>query len=94
MTSLTIFNPRMAVPALAALLSLSLTLPAATARNVARWARISREAEIAASPLIARSLAWLARNVPESAEPAALVHCDYGLHNLLLTDEGVAAVLD
>jgi hypothetical protein len=32
MTSLTIFNPRMAVPALAALLSLSLTLPAATAR--------------------------------------------------------------
>ena len=69
-------------------------LPAATARNVARWARIAREAEIADSPLIARSLAWLARNVPESAEPAALVHCDYGLHNLLLTDEGVAAVLD
>lgn len=46
------------------------------------------------SPLVTRGLDWLSGNVPQDDAPLALLHGDFGLHNLLIEDDEVTAVLD
>ena len=69
-------------------------LAANTAAYVAHWEGIARRGNIPSSPLISRALKWLATNIPKDRAPATLVHCDYGLHNILIDAERVSAVLD
>jgi aminoglycoside phosphotransferase (APT) family kinase protein len=64
-------------------------------RQVGRWSRQYRD--IAPNPLpeMLQLIDWLAANIPDD-QATALVHGDYGMHNLLLhpTEPRVLAVLD
>ncbi|SCW78188.1 Predicted kinase, aminoglycoside phosphotransferase (APT) family [Sphingobium faniae] len=65
--------------------------PAEFAADLARyWDRIAP----APNPLMDAVLSWLADAAPERFERRAIVHGDYGLHNLLVDGEDIRAVLD
>lgn len=70
------------------------TLTECTRAYVAYWREISRKCGHEASPAITRGFDWLLANVPECDEKPGLVHGDYGLHNMMIEDERVTAVLD
>ncbi|RYE59921.1 MAG: phosphotransferase family protein, partial [Hyphomicrobiales bacterium] len=54
-----------------------------------RWS-----AEMMRSPTVELAFDWLRKNVPADDDAFALVHVDYGLHNILVDSERVSAVLD
>jgi aminoglycoside phosphotransferase (APT) family kinase protein len=58
------------------------------------WQAIARKCDFGASPTLTRAFHWLLQNVPRNSEKPRLVHGDYGLHNVLLLDGKVSAVLD
>lgn len=57
------------------------------------WSRMYRETG-ARDPLIEFSFDWLARHLPDPAEPAVLVHGDAGPGNFLFEDGRLTALLD
>ncbi|WP_340315462.1 phosphotransferase family protein [Rhizorhabdus argentea] len=58
------------------------------------WKEILESSPHSPSPMIARCFNWLAANVPECDDDLSLIHGDYGLHNILIDDSRVTAVLD
>ncbi len=71
-------------------------LPDNTRTFMTYWRERAEIHDIGPSPLIRRALDWLARNVPTDAEGDApvLLHGDIGLHNMLIEDGRVTALLD
>ncbi len=65
-----------------------------TRRYIDYWFELVAAGPRSASPLIRRTLNWLRANVPSSADPPAFLHGDYGLHNILIVDQKVSAILD
>lgn len=66
------------------------------ARQVARWMRQWERYAVRDLPDLVRAAEWLAANVPPE-RPPALIHGDFGLHNVLFATEPpprVLAVLD
>lgn len=64
-------------------------------RQVGRWSRQYRDIALDPLPEMLELIDWLAANIPD--DPAtALVHGDYGMHNVMLhpTEPRVLAVLD
>lgn len=71
------------------------TLSAGTAATIAYWKEQSANFDLAPSPILTRALAWLEQNVPQENTPPSILHGDYGLHNLLITDDDrVSCILD
>jgi aminoglycoside phosphotransferase (APT) family kinase protein len=70
------------------------TLTECTRAYVGYWREISRKCGGEASPAITRGFNWLLDNVPQCDEKPGLVHGDYGLHNMMIEDGRVTAVLD
>ena len=59
------------------------------------WREQSANFGIPAAPILSRALAWLADNIPVNDQRPALLHGDYGLHNILIGDaEDVSCILD
>ncbi|HLY55824.1 MAG TPA: phosphotransferase family protein, partial [Stellaceae bacterium] len=58
------------------------------------WTGIADRCNALSSPGIRRGLAWLRANPPESDQPPVLVHGDFGLHNAMIDEGRVTAVLD
>lgn len=71
-------------------------LPDNTAAFIDYWRERARISRIGPSPLIRRALDWLSRNVPADGQGDApvLLHGDIGLHNMLIADGKVSAILD
>jgi aminoglycoside phosphotransferase (APT) family kinase protein len=71
-------------------------LPANTAAFVGYWRERAQISRIGPSPLVRRALDWLKRNVPQDAEGDApvMLHGDIGLHNMLIDEGRVSAILD
>lgn len=71
-------------------------LPANTAAFIQYWRERARISRIGPSPLIRRALDWLERNVPQDSEGDApvMLHGDIGLHNMLIDEGRVSAILD
>lgn len=71
-------------------------LPDNTSHFMAYWRERAKIHEIGPSPLIRRALDWLERNVPKDAQGdrPVLLHGDIGLHNMLIEDGRVTALLD
>jgi len=70
------------------------TLTAVTRAYVEYWHDIAHRCDIGASPAVTRGFNWLLNNVPDCDERPRLVHGDYGLHNILIENAKVSAVLD
>jgi aminoglycoside phosphotransferase (APT) family kinase protein len=67
------------------------------AYNVAwieHWLHCIRIKNLRPSPLSVRMMEWLRANVPVCEEAPALLHGDFGLHNILVEGDNVSAVLD
>lgn len=62
-------------------------------RQVKGWADRWRRAQTSPLPLMDHVIAWLEQRLP-AAGPAAIVHNDYKLDNVLLGDDRITAVLD
>jgi aminoglycoside phosphotransferase (APT) family kinase protein len=58
------------------------------------WRAIAEKSDFGASPALTRGFNWLLKNAPVCPERPRLLHGDYGLHNVLLHDGQVSAVLD
>lgn len=58
------------------------------------WRGILESSPHSPSPMIARCFSWLESNIPECDEGLSLIHGDFGLHNILIEDGRVNAVLD
>lgn len=58
------------------------------------WRGILESSPHSPSPMIARCFSWLEANIPDCTEGLSLVHGDFGLHNILIEEERVNAVLD
>jgi len=65
-----------------------------TREYLAYWKEQAHRMEIDISPLVSRGFNWLEANVPERAARTCLIHCDYGLHNILIDGDRVTALLD
>lgn len=70
------------------------TMRDTTAAVVQHWRDFGRSIGVTPSPWLAHGFGWLLANVPDCDEPPVLTHCDYGLHNILIADDRVSAVLD
>lgn len=70
------------------------TLKEFTPAYIAYWQGIAEKNDLGASPVLARGFNWLYNNIPDSNDKPCLVHGDYGLHNILLNDGKISAVLD
>jgi aminoglycoside phosphotransferase (APT) family kinase protein len=46
------------------------------------------------SPTLSAAMSWLKANIPEEDAPVSLLHVDYGVHNLMMENDRVSAVLD
>lgn len=70
------------------------TVTEATSALVTLWRENTDRLQL--PPSASRSLLfkWLADNVPRSQDPPCLIHCDYGLHNVLIDNDRVAGILD
>lgn len=62
--------------------------------NADYWHNQAELSDIADSPAIARAYSWLKRYPPSCDQPPALLHGDYGLHNILMHGGRISAVLD
>lgn len=58
------------------------------------WRGILDSSPHSPSPMIARCFNWLEENIPDCDEGLSLIHGDFGLHNILIEDGRVNAVLD
>lgn len=58
------------------------------------WYAIWRAKQLEPAPVLARAFAWLRANRPASVSRISLVHSDVGLHNLLVHDGEIRALLD
>jgi aminoglycoside phosphotransferase (APT) family kinase protein len=65
-----------------------------TRELVKSWSTQRWSAEMGQSPTVELALNWLRHNIPTDEDSLALVHVDYGLHNILIDGERVSAVLD
>ena len=70
------------------------TIEEATRKNIAFWRELVEKAGIAASPTVERGFRWLEDNIEPCQDRPSLLHGDIGLHNVLIEDERVTAVLD
>ncbi|WP_340318090.1 phosphotransferase family protein [Rhizorhabdus argentea] len=59
-----------------------------------RWIRLWRSTGLENSPTVEATLNWLRANIPRVEEPPALVHGDYGLHNIMMQGDEISGVLD
>lgn len=65
--------------------------PAAMVQDIARfWAEIRPEP----NPLMERVLSWLAQHAPAGFARRAIVHADFGFHNLMVKDNRIVGLLD
>lgn len=69
---------------------------AVIAAQVDQWRQGIIDFALPPSPLRERALEWLARNIPayDDGDAPALLHGDYGLHNVLVDKGRVSCVLD
>ncbi len=58
------------------------------------WHAIWLEKRLEPAPVLARAFAWLRAHRPESVSRISVVHTDVGLHNLLVKDGEIRALLD
>jgi aminoglycoside phosphotransferase (APT) family kinase protein len=58
------------------------------------WRAIADKSDVGASPALTRGFNWLLKNAPVCGDRPRLLHGDYGLHNVLLHEGRVSAVLD
>ena len=65
-----------------------------TAAFVADWREETMRSNIDPSPAVERGLSWLEANVPHVEGRPGLVHGDFGVHNFLVENGRVSAVLD
>ena len=70
------------------------TLQESTTAWVDHWIETLDNKELRPSPLATRTLAWLKNNVPDCTEKPSLLHGDFGLHNVLVENNKVTAILD
>ena len=71
------------------------TLTECVAAQIAFWRARSADFGLPPSPILVRALDWLEANVPHDDAAPSLVHGDYGLHNLLITDDDkISCILD
>jgi aminoglycoside phosphotransferase (APT) family kinase protein len=63
-------------------------------RKLEYWRTYIDSAEMLASPANYYALDWLLANVPENRSRPVLVHGDFNIHNMLVQDQRVTAVLD
>jgi aminoglycoside phosphotransferase (APT) family kinase protein len=70
------------------------TLTESTRANVEYWREQVELMGLPASPIIRRTLDWLANHVPEANDAPSLIHRDYGLHNILVTGDRLSCILD
>ena len=70
------------------------TIDAATRKIVQFWRDLADGVGIAKSPLIERGFRWLEENIEPCSDRPSLLHGDIGLHNVLIENERVTAVLD
>ncbi len=64
-------------------------------RRVAAWRAYFRSLDAPTYPTLEMAFDWLLDNVPApDADAPVLVHGDYGLHNILIHEDRVSAVLD
>lgn len=70
------------------------TLPENTAGLIDYWARQAPANLSDASPLLAEAIGWLRGNVPPDDLPFCLIHGDAGLHNMLVHEGQLSALLD
>lgn len=70
------------------------TLKDLVAAQVRQWKDGARMFRLPPSPLVTRALEWMAHNVPDYDEPPALLHGDYGLHNILIEGDQIRCILD
>ncbi|MFA5525064.1 MAG: phosphotransferase family protein [Tissierellales bacterium] len=61
---------------------------------VSYWRWMGEKAGIAPSTVLERGLRWLEDNVMPCDQKPVLLHGDYGLHNVMIDDDRVTAVLD
>ena len=62
--------------------------------HIEYWRNLAVEFGAFSSPLMARAFRWLEDNIDECKEKPVLVHGDYGLHNILIENDAVSAMLD
>lgn len=62
--------------------------------NLEGWRRYMRQETHLQSPHLVWLLDWLQRNVPRDPRPPVLVHGDFNVHNILVEDNRVNAILD
>ena len=65
-----------------------------TLANVEYWRQMADEARIELTPLLERGLRWLEENIEDCPGHPRLLHGDYGLHNIMIHNEQVEAILD
>jgi aminoglycoside phosphotransferase (APT) family kinase protein len=58
------------------------------------WAGQMRVNGVEGSPILAEAMAWLRANVPDEEAPFSLIHGDVGLHNMMVEDGRLTALLD
>jgi aminoglycoside phosphotransferase (APT) family kinase protein len=65
-----------------------------TRKQMQFWREKVKENHMDASTIIERGLRWLEDNIEPCSEEPVLLHGDYGLHNVLIENEQVTAILD
>lgn len=58
------------------------------------WAGQMPANGVKGSPILAEAIAWLRANVPDEDGPLSLIHGDIGLHNMIIEDGRLNALLD
>jgi aminoglycoside phosphotransferase (APT) family kinase protein len=61
---------------------------------IEHWRALWQEAYVPGFPAIEAAFDWLGANVPADLERLAIVHSDFGLHNVLADGDEVTAILD
>jgi aminoglycoside phosphotransferase (APT) family kinase protein len=70
------------------------SLTECVAAQVKQWREGARKFDLPASPLFARALEWMTNNIPRCDDRPSMLHGDYGLHNILITDDRISCLLD
>ena len=63
-------------------------------RMIAKWRQYVVEADQRPSPALEYLLDWLTRHIPENTGRPVLVHGDFNIHNILVSDGQVSGMLD
>ena len=70
------------------------TLTEFTNAYVRYWIDLGVRNDMEASPVFTRAANWLLNNVPVCEDPPVLIHGDYSLHNIMIQDHRISAILD